>query len=93
MYFSGQLLAEDHEDAKAAKHIAGKMKQFASWFTHGVPGGAVLRKSIYECKSGEAILDAVERFFAPRLAGEVPAESAAETILPPELMPNAACAG
>ncbi len=26
----------------------GKMKQFASWFTHGVPGGAALRKAIYE---------------------------------------------
>src|SRR5690349_4247987 len=30
---------------------AGKMKQFASWFTHGVPGGAALRKAIYEAKS------------------------------------------
>src|SRR3984957_10020322 len=29
----------------------GKMKQFASWFTHGVPGGAGLRKAIYESKS------------------------------------------
>jgi tRNA-dihydrouridine synthase B len=41
----------------------GKMKQFASWFTHGVPGGAALRKSIYESKTGEAVLTAVERFF------------------------------
>ena len=41
----------------------GKMKQFASWFTHGVPGGAALRKSIYESKTGEAVLAAVERFF------------------------------
>jgi len=41
----------------------GKMKQFASWFTHGVPGGAALRKSIYESKTGEAVLSAVERFF------------------------------
>src|SRR5579885_2450448 len=46
----------------------GKMKQFASWFTHGVPGGAALRKSIYEAKTGDAILDAVERFFEPQLA-------------------------
>ena len=42
---------------------SGKMKQFASWFTHGVPGGAALRKSIYESKTGEAVLAAVERFF------------------------------
>jgi hypothetical protein len=40
------------------------MKQFASWFTHGVAGGAALRKSIYEAKKGVAILEAVDRFFA-----------------------------
>jgi len=45
----------------------GKMKQFASWFTHGVPGGATLRKAIYEAKSGEAILESVEEFFESRL--------------------------
>jgi tRNA-dihydrouridine synthase B len=41
----------------------GKMKQFASWFTHGVPGGAALRKAIYEAKSGPEILGRVEEFF------------------------------
>jgi tRNA-dihydrouridine synthase len=41
----------------------GKMKQFASWFTHGVPGGAGLRKAIYEAKSGPEILGRVEEFF------------------------------
>ncbi len=60
-YFS-MLLAEDFPDA------TGKMKQFASWFTHGVPGGAALRKAIYEAKTGTGVLDAVERFFAPRLS-------------------------
>ena len=60
-YFA-MLLEEDCPDA------TGKMKQFASWFTHGVPGGAALRKSIYEAKTGTGILDAVESFFAPRLA-------------------------
>jgi nifR3 family TIM-barrel protein len=45
----------------------GKMKQFASWFTHGVPGGAALRKAIYEAKSGTAILENVEQFFEARL--------------------------
>jgi tRNA-dihydrouridine synthase B len=49
-------------------YAQGKMKQFASWFTHGVPGGGTLRKSIYDCKSGPAILDTVERFFDARLA-------------------------
>jgi tRNA-dihydrouridine synthase B len=47
-----------------AAEAAGKMKQFASWFTHGVRGGAALRKSIYEAKTGPAILEAVERFFS-----------------------------
>ncbi len=41
----------------------GKMKQFASWFTHGVPGGAALRKAIYEAKTGAEILGRVEEFF------------------------------
>jgi tRNA-dihydrouridine synthase B len=45
----------------------GKMKQFASWFTHGVSGGAALRKAIYEAKSGHAILESVEQFFESRL--------------------------
>jgi tRNA-dihydrouridine synthase B len=44
----------------------GKMKQFASWFTHGIPGGAGLRKAIYEAKSGAEILGRVEEFFDAR---------------------------
>ena len=45
------------------------MKQFASWFTHGVPGGAALRKAIYESKSAVEILGRVEEFFEARLCG------------------------
>jgi nifR3 family TIM-barrel protein len=56
-YFS-MLIAEGYPDA------AGKMKQFASWFTHGVEGGAKLRKAIYEAKSAAAIVDAVDLFFS-----------------------------
>src|SRR5436305_1752875 len=33
----------------------GKMKQFASWFTHGVQNGSVLRKSVYESKNEQQI--------------------------------------
>jgi len=44
----------------------GKMKQFASWFTHGIPGGAALRKAIYDAKSGPEILGRVEEFFEAR---------------------------
>jgi tRNA-dihydrouridine synthase B len=56
-----RMLMEETEEPAA---IIGKMKQFASWFTHGVPGGAILRKSIYEAKRGEAVLDVVDTFFA-----------------------------
>ena len=45
----------------------GKMKQFASWFTHGVAGGAALRKAIYESKSRVEILTSVEEFFEERM--------------------------
>jgi len=47
----------------------GKMKQFASWFTHGVPGGAALRKVIYEAENTSDILHRVEEFFESRQCG------------------------
>jgi hypothetical protein len=40
------------------------MKQFATWFTHGVTGGAKLRKAIYTAKTGVEVLDQVNAFFA-----------------------------
>ncbi len=55
------LIEEELPDA------VGKMKQFASWFTHGVPGGAALRKAIYDSKSPVEILGCVEEFFEARL--------------------------
>ena len=61
-YFQ-MLIEEELPDA------VGKMKQFASWFTHGVPGGAHLRKEIYESKSAPEILKRVEDFFEARLCG------------------------
>jgi nifR3 family TIM-barrel protein len=48
---------------------AGKMKQFASWFTHGVRNGSILRKAIYEAKDESAILGSVDRFFESALTG------------------------
>jgi tRNA-dihydrouridine synthase len=56
------LIEEELPDA------VGKMKQFASWFTHGVPGGAGLRKAIYESKSAPEVLGRVEEFFESRLS-------------------------
>jgi nifR3 family TIM-barrel protein len=46
---------------------AGKMKQFATWFTHGVPGGAKLRAAIYHACNGADVLGEVERFFVPQI--------------------------
>jgi tRNA-dihydrouridine synthase B len=59
-YFQ-MLIEEELPDA------TGKMKQFASWFTHGVPGGAALRKTIYDSKSAPEILSRVEEFFEARV--------------------------
>jgi hypothetical protein len=39
------------------------MKQFATYFTHGVRHGAQLRAAIYQSQQAEAILDLVDQFF------------------------------
>jgi nifR3 family TIM-barrel protein len=41
----------------------GKMKQFASWFTHGVQNGGALRKAVYGARTEREIVEAVDRFF------------------------------
>ncbi len=43
---------------------AGKMKQFASWFTHGVRNGSALRKAVYEAPTEAEILARVDEFFS-----------------------------
>lgn len=56
-FFRRLLAAEDPE-------ALGKMKQFASRFTHSVCGGAALRKAIHSSRSAGEILERVETFFA-----------------------------
>lgn len=69
-----QMLLDEAEASQALPkdarmgETAGKMKQFASWFTHGVPGGAKLRAAIYQAKTGAAVLEQVDAFFAVQLA-------------------------
>jgi tRNA-dihydrouridine synthase B len=69
-----QMLLDEAEASQAlprdGRHgeTAGKMKQFASWFTHGVAGGAKLRQQIFVCKTGRAVLEAVDGFFEARLS-------------------------
>jgi len=55
-YYS-MLVEADQGDA------VGKMKQFATYFTHGVRGGAQLRAAIYHVHESAAILDLVDSFF------------------------------
>ena len=54
----------DHESAH--REAIGRMKQFAAWFTHGVPNGAHLRRSIFEAKQANDVMAAVDVFFAAR---------------------------
>jgi tRNA-dihydrouridine synthase B len=84
-----QMLLDEQEackdlpkDARIGE-TAGKMKQFASWFTHGVPGGARLRGSIYQAKTGAAVLEQVDAFFTAQLAGGAEIEGT-EDITPPD---------
>jgi len=60
-------LKRNHESAQ--RDAIGRMKQFASWFTHGVPGGATLRREIFEAKRGAQVIDKVGAFFTQRAAG------------------------
>ncbi len=64
-----QMLLDEAEASQALPRdarmgeTAGKMKQFASWFTHGVAGGARLRSSIYQARTGADVLAQVDQFF------------------------------
>jgi len=67
-----QMLLDEQEATKDLPRsdrmgeTAGKMKQFATWFTRGVPGGAKLRAAIYHARTGAEVLGQVEQFFAAR---------------------------
>ena len=45
------------------KDTVGKMKQFATYFTHGVRHGAQLRASIHRAQEASAIVGLVDEFF------------------------------
>jgi tRNA-dihydrouridine synthase B len=48
---------------RGERDTVGKMKQFATYFTHGVRHGGQLRASIYHAQQPQAILDLVDEFF------------------------------
>lgn len=50
--------------------VVGKMKQFTSYFTHGVRNGAHLRASIYKHNTPGEVIHAVEEFFERELEAD-----------------------
>ncbi|MGB7985630.1 MAG: tRNA dihydrouridine synthase DusB [Terracidiphilus sp.] len=91
-----QMLLDEAEATRDLPRAArlgetsGKMKQFATWFTHGVAGGAKLRASIYHARTGAEVLAQVDTFFAAQLAAgaepEAATEDAALTEYPEDLL-------
>jgi tRNA-dihydrouridine synthase B len=49
------------------RDMVGKMKQFTTYFTHGVRNGAKLRGEIYKAQEGPLILEMVDGFFSREL--------------------------
>jgi tRNA-dihydrouridine synthase len=49
--------------AREERDTVGKMKQFATYFTHGVRFGAQLRASIHHAHAADEILGLVDEFF------------------------------
>jgi tRNA-dihydrouridine synthase B len=58
----------------------GKMKQFASWFTHGVANGTELRRQVQSARQAREVLERVDAFFALLAARPGPAEAAAASL-------------
>ncbi|MBX9604146.1 MAG: tRNA dihydrouridine synthase DusB [Bryobacteraceae bacterium] len=61
-HYYNLLTEQDQPDA------VGKMKQFATYFTHGVRNGAKLRVAIYQAQEAARILEIVDAFFERELA-------------------------
>jgi tRNA-dihydrouridine synthase B len=52
---------------RAMPDMVGKMKQFATYFTHGVRNGSKLRVEIYKATEAAQIVDQVDAFFEREL--------------------------
>jgi tRNA-dihydrouridine synthase B len=57
------LMLEKHGEPDAV----GKMKQFATYFTHGVRNGSKLRVDIYRAQGVKQVLEIVDAFFQDQL--------------------------
>jgi len=60
------LMLQEHGESDAV----GKMKQFATYFTHGVRNGSRLRTEIYRSQDVTTILDKVDTFFSVELSDD-----------------------
>jgi tRNA-dihydrouridine synthase B len=60
----------------------GKMKQFATYFTHGVRNGSKLRTEVYRSQSVQQVLETVDQFFADQLTEAASAVAPAAIPLP-----------
>jgi nifR3 family TIM-barrel protein len=67
------LMLQEHGEADAV----GKMKQFATYFTHGIRNGSKLRTEIYRAQDVQQVLDIVDIFFTGQL-NEAPVLECAE---------------
>jgi len=56
-------------DRSDGEDTVGKMKQFATYFTHGVRNGSRLRATIYQAKGVSEIRGLVDEFFHVELSG------------------------
>jgi nifR3 family TIM-barrel protein len=66
------LMLQEHGESDAI----GKMKQFATYFTHGVRNGSKLRTEIYRSQSIAQILEIVDAFFTDQMTHSEPWECA-----------------
>ncbi len=68
-----QLLSAYFRDLIASEmpDAIGKMKQFATYFTHGVRNGGELRHAVHHSNTAAEILDRVDEFFARPAAAPV----------------------
>lgn len=66
------MLAGNTPDERALDAV-GKMKQFATYFTHGIRNGTKLRVAIYNSRESREIIDHVDRFFEELLSTPVAA--------------------
>jgi tRNA-dihydrouridine synthase B len=53
---------EMHDDERT---ISLQLKKFASWFSAGYPGSAAFRKSLFQAKSIDEVVERVEEYYLP----------------------------